>query len=263
MKVHRFFIKNDLLNYKKYDEFTLDEVNNKEQLHQIIKVLRLKKSEQISIFNELAECLTEILEIIDDKKHMSVRLIIKDITIVNQNIEQDQINLFMSFIKKNNFELIVEKCVELGVHSVIAIVSMRTEKENVLALSSDTARVRLGKIIIEATEQCGRRKLMQYKPDSTSTSLLPIKKEATQHVLNIFAHIGAKENINQVISTFKNKIEAQIEPLIINIYIGPEGGWHESEIDKMIQADFCPISLGSFVLRAETAAIVAIAQAEA
>ena len=279
MKVHRFFIKDVLLNHKKGQGITLDEVNSKEQIHQIIKVLRLDKSENISIFNESVEYLTEIIEIQNDKRHMSVKLSIKDIlhskeienaismekeNSLNKEKKNAEINLYMSFIKKSNFEWVLEKCVELGVHSVIPIISMRTERENVAALTSDNVQMRLEKITIEATEQCGRRDLMIFKKP-LSLSLITAQaletnknKEFKKDTLNLFAHIGATDNIMQCMQA-STGVELLASIKQINIYIGPEGGWHGDEIDKMIQADFRPVSLGSLVLRAETAAISAVA----
>ena len=290
MKVHRFYIKDISSALKVGDTYNLidDRV-----IYQCIKVLRLEKYEYISLFDDKIEYLTEIKSLNNNKRQLSIEVsVIKvdkeesrdEYMSLKSNINKNyrQVNLYMSAIKKSNFELILEKSVELGIDNVIPIISERSERSNVLAVTSPNFTERAELIIIEATEQCGRRKLMNYtsplslsltpgyaratpgKPTFLPSPLTPLQdleRGTTQNSnsVNIFAHIGAVKGVYQTLKEIKEKQKGL--PLEINLFVGPEGGWTEREVNQMLDYGFFPVSLGQYVLRAETAAIVMAAAA--
>ena len=259
MKVHRFYFDGSLENYNLNDKMSL---NNKEQIHQITSVLRLEKGEYISVFNASKELLCEITDINNSRRNEKLSLIIKDIVYgIEKKMSYMEINLYMSVIKKDKFEMVIEKSVELNIYSVTPLVTMRTEKSHVLAIKSESEQKRIQKIIIEATEQSGRTEPMRYHvvvPLDTAIQ----EKQTCANTLNVFAHIDSKESIYQTVASFKeeNIILDLDKKLIINVYIGPEGGWHSEEVEKMKQAEYRPVNIAKYILRAETAAIVALAQ---
>ena len=256
MKIHRFYFENNLNNYKVGDNI---DIANQEQIHQILNVLKLEKGEYISLFNDKRVLLCEIRETENNRKRQNVSLFIKDIKMSDIKIVENgdnrfrkdiEINLYMSVIKKDKFEMVIEKAVELNATSVTPLITMRTERSNIQSIDNDNEKRRISKIIIEATEQCGRMDIMQYHSSQTiDQSILPLTDTSNSsgvnnNVLNLFTHIGSSENITQDIMS--NQI------CVINIYIGPEGGWHDDEIDKMKQAGYRPVSIAKYVLRAET-----------
>ena len=271
MKIHRFYFENNLNNYKVGDNI---DIANQEQKHQILNVLKLEKGEYISLFNDKRVLLCEIKETENNRKRQKVSLLIKDIKMSDIKIVENEdnrfrkdieINLYMSVIKKDKFEMIIEKAVELNATSVTPLITMRTEKSNIQSITNDNEKKRISKIIIEATEQCGRMDIMQYHTSQTIDQSISLLTDTNNNVLNLFTHIEASENIREVLYSFKEKQEyivndKNVAKSIINIYIGPEGGWHDDEIDKMKQAGYRPVSIARYVLRAETAAIAALSQ---
>lgn len=262
MKIHRFYFENNLNNYKVGDNI---DIANQEQKHQILNVLKLEKGEYISLFNDKRVLLCEIKETENNRKRQKVSLLIKDIKMSDIKIVENEdnrfrkdieINLYMSVIKKDKFEMIIEKAVELNATSVTPLITMRTEKSNIQSITNDNEKKRISKIIIEATEQCGRMDIMQYHTSQTIDQSISLLTDTNNNVLNLFTHIEASENITSDIA--QGIMSNQI--YIINIYIGPEGGWHDDEIDKMKQAGYRPVSIARYVLRAETAAIAALSQ---
>lgn len=223
---YRFLIKSE--NIK--DSFF--ESKDRAIINQIKNVFRLNIGSQISIFNGLgSEYIIEIINL--EKDLVQGKVLSKNKAVKNKF----KISLFCSLLKGDNFEIILEKCTELGVsffqpvvfdHSII-----REIKLNKLE--------RYKKIIRESIEQSGRSDLPEiFTPISFAES---IKK--TKNNLNLVSAIGVDKNILDV--KFKNKD--------INIFIGPEGDFSEREIEIMGKEGFLFFNLGDNILRSETAAI--------
>lgn len=223
-KIHRFYT----------NDFVLDDkilnLNDAEILHQLSKVLRIKIGEEIVIFDssgtEYLICITDI-----QKKYLQAKIE----NISKHTPDKKKVNLFQSIIKKDNFEWIVQKTTELGISSITPVISERTIKT---AINND----RINKIAIEASEQSGRC----FVPEISN--IIDLKKSfmKDKNTLNIFLNFGGKTPSEIDTKKYTN----------INLYIGPEGGWTDSEVKLFQELGFTEVSLGQNVLRAETAAIV-------
>ncbi len=156
-------------------------------------------------------------------------------TIKKEDTAQKSVTLFCAVLKKENFELVVQKATECGVDKIIPIITARTVKTG---LNME----RLQKIAKEASEQSGRNTIPEIsEPVSFEESLeITIENE-----LNIIFDASG-ENFKKLSLQYKK----------IGIFIGPEGGWTPEEIKKAKQNNFSIISLGLNVLRGETAAII-------
>ncbi|HEY4477638.1 MAG TPA: RsmE family RNA methyltransferase [Candidatus Paceibacterota bacterium] len=160
-----------------------------------------------------------------------------DVTTIRKNENEPvvQVALYASLLKKENFEFVLEKAAEIGVSEIIPVISRRTVK---LALKEARAE----KIIREASEQSGRGSIPKlFGPMSLKEAFFHAKKN---HV-NIFFEPSAPY------------LARSPRAPSIGVFIGPEGGWDQSEIGEARKADFLLSSLGPLILRAETAAIVA------
>ncbi|OGY59113.1 MAG: hypothetical protein A3B23_02015 [Candidatus Colwellbacteria bacterium RIFCSPLOWO2_01_FULL_48_10] len=142
--------------------------------------------------------------------------------------------LYLAIIKKDNFELAVQKAVECGIGKIVPMITDRIVKLN---LNMD----RLKKISIEAAEQSGRADIPEISEPIKFSEALGAARGT-----NLFFDMGG-EPIANIMD--KNQTE-------IGAWIGPEGGWSESELVMAKQKGFKTASLGATTFRAETAAIV-------
>lgn len=153
-----------------------------------------------------------------------------------------EIILCQSIIKKDKMEWVAEKATELGVSKIIPILSERSEKKNI-----DLKRLR--KIMIEASEQCGRADVPEVG------EIMNLESSIKNYGENAVFLDSSGVSIHK--SNFLN---------LKSIFIGPEGGWSESEIERFKEANLPAgragmerLSLGKLTFRSETAAIAALA----
>jgi 16S rRNA (uracil1498-N3)-methyltransferase len=234
MRIHRFYIENIDINPEKTVV-----TQETELIHQLKNVFRYKLGQKIYVFNEkIGEIEVEISEI--GKKDVSFKYIgHTDNVFDDENGKKRQLSLYMSIIKNSNFELMVEKAVELGVFEIIPVITERTIKNNLNIQ-------RINKIIKEATEQSGRVDLT--KMGETVDLFNAIKKSKITSDMVYFGSLNKSDDLDQIKGHSRSKIA---------IFIGPEGGYSDEELSLFIDNEIRPLRLGRYVLRAETAAIVA------
>lgn len=155
----------------------------------------------------------------------------------NENEPENYVVLYCPILKKENFEMVVQKSVEVGVKEIIPIITARTVK---FGLNYE----RLNKIIKEASEQSGRGILP--KLNETIDFAKAVSEAKNKNEINLFFNIG-ESPLGSRTSKFKK----------IGVFVGPEGGWTEEEIKKAQSNGFTFVGLGKTVLRAETAATIA------
>lgn len=228
MRLHRFYVSQPL-----GEEVVIDDVST---LFQWSKVFRYTQDDAVILFNgdgydsqySITEITKKTCSLVRTEQHASY-------------IPSQQITLCLSLIKKDNFELAVQKATELGVTSILPILSSRSEKKN---LSME----RLHKIIVEASEQCGRGDIPTISDVTPlDTALLSISH---QQVPILLMQGGKPLIVEQVNLRTKNKE--------IFLFIGPEGGWSDEDLTLFEKYSLEKYSLGKTVLRAETAAICAL-----
>jgi len=222
MKIHRFIDNFDLT--KPELEIFGDIAS------QIIKVLKLEAGEKIELSNgKGVSVMAEINRV--GKNSVLVKILDKKIL---QTLEIEA-TLFCAILKKENFELVVQKATECGVSKIVPIITDRTIKTG---LRLD----RLEKIAKEASEQSGRNIIPEIlEPINFDQAL-----EMTKNDFNILFNADG----DKYSCILENKSKR-------NIWIGPEGGWTPEEIKLAKSFNFKIASLGTLTLRGETAAIIA------
>jgi 16S rRNA (uracil1498-N3)-methyltransferase len=157
------------------------------------------------------------------------------------------ITLLLAVFKFDRMEWAIEKCTELNVTSIIPVIARRTEKH--LAQAAEKRVERWRRIGREASEQARRVappgigdpvKLVDALEASAELRILAAT-ECEAHLLDV---LGARDDIRS-----------------LALAIGPEGGWTSDEFELFEQARWTSASLGTTILRAETAAIAALALA--
>lgn len=150
--------------------------------------------------------------------------------------------------KGQKMDLIVQKCVELG---VVRLVPMRTERTVVHLDGKETERQRRWqKIAEEAAAQCGRTKVPEVAAPQTLTEALGLCAEVDACLL-----LDESEQTTRL----RDALNALPQAQHIALLVGPEGGFSPSEIQTAHRYGAQSVSLGARVLRTETAAMVAAA----
>ena len=151
----------------------------------------------------------------------------------------------VSIFKFDRMEWAIEKCVELGASRIVPVVAQRTESH--LAKAADKRVERWRRLALQASEQSRRTLVPEISQPLTLQAAL-IASHGTRIVL--------AESEEQTM--LKDAIQANSSGEI-TLAFGPEGGWTESELKLFGQTGWIAASLGSTILRAETAVIAAVA----
>jgi 16S rRNA (uracil1498-N3)-methyltransferase len=208
------------------------QTNNSDIIHQLSHVFRYKSGQRVIFFDGSGfDYVYEISDISKTKAEFSMVAKIKN------TVGIKSIVLAFSLIKKQNNELIIQKCTELGVAGFQPLLSERTEKKNF-----DIERAK--KIAIEATEQSGRDTAPIINETVTLNDFL---NRTTENVIAFHT-----SGLPFVPGPYDSK-------KLTTIVIGPEGGWGDNELTLFKKHNIPLYTLGNLTLRAETAAIAAVA----
>lgn len=226
MRLHRFYIAPDTL------ELRQSLWVNDERLHnQWTRVLRYREGDELVLFDGVeTERLYKIAKI---EPRGGIKL--EMVTEFERKIPEKHIYLFFSLLKKDKNDWVLQKCTELGVRSFIPIIADRSEK-------TGFNQERAEKIIIEAVEQCGRSDIPVVREPMMLTEAIGTYKDEVQLL---------------VCDETLDKNEQQFDGPV-GIFIGPEGGWTDTELQQFKEANLGHFHLGNLTLRAETAAVAAV-----
>lgn len=214
-----------------------------ENMHHLVKVLRKNKGDRVTVCDKSGfdyECV--IKEINKD----NVILEIED-KFGNVSEPETKITLFQGLPKGDKLSLIAEKCVEAGVVSVVPVSMLRS----VVKLSNkefSKKKERLLKVAESAAKQSGRGIIPEIGDLITFSEM---SEKLPLFDLVVFPYEEEKETtLKSVIKGFEGKK--------IAVVIGPEGGFSESEVSKLVSLGIKPVTLGKRILRTETAGIATV-----
>ncbi len=157
-----------------------------------------------------------------------------------------EITLLLAVVKFDAFEWALEKATELGVSKIVPLAAARSEKALVAAAPKRAERWR--KILLEASQQSRRLRWPDLEALGRPEILFPERKEPLRLLLS---ERGEAAPLRSVLSG------ASVDA--VALAIGPEGGWTEAEFAAGEEAGFTEVSLGSQILRTETAVAAGIA----
>ena len=214
-------------------------ITDKESVKKITKVLRMQVGDIFVIFDNTGE--EYQVRILD----MNGKKIVCNL-VTRLNIDRElavEINLYQSLLKKDKLEWLCQKVTEIGVRRIIPVNS-----ENCVVKELNQHKsARYKKIIEEATIQSGGKISPKFEPLIAFENAI---KNIHPRDLNIICHEQEKDN------NFIDVLQGN-SGRTINLFIGPEGGFSQFELDLARQHSLQAVSLGKKILRAETAAIVA------
>lgn len=241
--------------------------------HHVCRVLRMRPGDRIILLDGSGwEFETELRAVKPD--HVEGRVLGKRLA---RGEPRTKISLYQGVLKADRFEFVLQKATELGVVEFVPIITARTIVGRLDAVQKK--RQRWERIICEAAEQSGRGHLPCLQEpmlfagacaraqQTGGFSLLPweearfdsglslkqVLQKADPFTINLF--VGPEEGF-----TAKESDVAQHYGVrLVNLFIGPEGGFTQGEVDLAYRYDIPAVTLGERVLRAETAAVVAVA----
>ena len=211
---------------------------NGNQYHYLNKVMRCRVSDHIIAFN-MIDGEFECVILASSRSEM----VLQPLKLLRFYSNKDKkITLAFSLLKGDNIELVTQKATELGVDSILPLLTERSIVRNI-------KKERLEAIAIEASEQSGRIDVPKVEQLIKITDL-----DKLDFDLGIFCDEKEK-------SGFINKLSSKINDATnILIIIGPEGGFSDKERSFVRSLDFInSVSISRNILRAETAAISVIA----
>lgn len=204
-----------------------------DEFHHSVRVVRVREGEEVELFDRAGKL-----------ARATVTSIAKDHAVIDINEEipsresKLSLHLAMSIIQLEKFELVLQKATELGVRSIIPLVTERIElrKERYAGKLE-----RWNRILFEAVKQSGR-------------SIVPAIEEPQPFEV-VIARPGVKVlfDADQTPSAWPSSLET------VTVFIGPEGGWSDGELHAARSHGCAFARMGPRRLRAETAAIVACA----
>ncbi len=218
-KIHRFLVADPL------PDTNIFTITEERIVHQIGRVLKMHEGEEVALFsNGSGDTIASIVSVsksnIEFKKTGNTDSIHPSRTLIAA----------IAIPKGDTFELIVQKLTELGVSTIVPLLTERTVKQS----------VRLDRLQIisdEAVEQCGGNTRVNI------TEPMTIKECIAQFP---FQNIGFEPGAAKEITVSSSDT--------VVMYVGPEGGWSEEDMKNL--GEIAWVGLGDRILRTETAAIV-------
>jgi 16S rRNA (uracil1498-N3)-methyltransferase len=211
----------------------------------LAKVLRMRTGEEIVLFDGGGADVRVRLENISERR-VTASVIERGESPAEPRV---RVHLYQSITKGERFEWLLEKGTEIGVARFVPLIAARAV---VKTEGGGNRADRWRRIVVEAAEQSGR-------------GVVPVIS-APQRFADAFAsaagvlllpYEAAGEQAPSIAAALTADIDALFALSEVSVFIGPEGGWEESEVAAARDAGAAIVTMGMRVLRSETAGLVA------
>jgi len=162
------------------------------------------------------------------------------------------IQMTVAVLKRRTMDWMIEKLSELGVNTLAPLLTQRCVGRNDI-LASDPPPQRWERLAVAAAKQCGRNRPMKILPPERFDQWHP---HVEQRFFRAFAH-----PVKDALPLTEWLVNCPAEATVVELAIGPEGGFTNEEAALLKEAGYQPVALGGLILRAETASIAAAATA--
>jgi len=223
------------------DEFKNDiiKITGEEKDH-MIKVLRMGVGDSLTLFDGVGNCAEAVISEIQKAYALA--------SVTGRGVAETEpklkITVFQGIPKAAKLDYIVQKATEIGVVRVVPVETARC----VAKIDKKAKIERLSKIALEAAKQCGRAVVPEVsEPMSFKDALAEAKK------------------CDSIVIPYECEKESRLSAATLKgantlaIFIGPEGGFEESEVAEAEAVGATRVTLGKRILRTETAGLVAAA----
>jgi 16S rRNA (uracil1498-N3)-methyltransferase len=206
-----------------------------EQAHYLRQVMRLKPYDRVTLFNGLGgEYPARIVDL--DRRH--ARCEPESFDAVDRELAC-RIHIIQAANRSEKIETVLQKCTELGAASFQVCVSERAAFR-LDASKRETRLQRWQRIIVEAAEQSGRTAVPTVHWHDALAAIEPIGVAYALHPESALDW-----------SEVRAGLATQTD---ISLAVGPEGGWSDGDLTRLMELGFRPLRFGSRILRTETAA---------
>ncbi len=209
------------------------------QARQITRVLRMGVGSRVLTFNGTGR--EWEVEIVTASPRQVVGRVVAERSLTRES--PLRVVLLQGLLKGPKMDFLIQKATEMGVAEVVLLTTRRTVAEG----SGKVARWE--RIAIEAAEQSGRLTLPRITGPHPLEGYVAGPGSGTALVLWEGERVG----------TLGALLDQMPPPGEVRIVVGPEGGLELDEVALLTRAGFVPVSLGPRTLRAETAAVAALA----
>lgn len=201
-----------------------------EIVHQISSVLKLKIDEEVVLGDGQGRGVVAKISQISKKE-----IIFSKISDLPAKNNDKKVVLFAAALKRDSFEWLLQKATEVGVSEIVPLITDRTIK-------TGFNHKRWEKIVKEAAEQSQNLWLPTIGKEKSLKEAL----QTAEGLKVFFDPVG------------KNFQEIKKTNNTISLFIGPEGGFSERELELVKNSEVVLVNLGDAIMRAETAATVAV-----
>lgn len=213
----------------------------KDDIKHFKDVLRIKDDEEVEVYIDGSGYIAHMNSYAKDELSLRIVSEIKD------KYESDmKVTLFQSLVKSDKMDFIIQKAIEMGVYSIVP-----TETKRSIVKKKDIKDKKL-----ERYKNIAKAAAMQSKREFIPEVQEAVKLDESKDLLSGY---------DLVLIAYEGETEHSIKDYDIKnannvaIFVGPEGGFDESEIEALKSSGCKSISMGKRILRAETAPIALLA----
>lgn len=220
---------------------------NSEQFHYLSRVLRIKKNEYLDVVVDELECFN--IQFLMFKKDV---LFFQNKLIKQVNIQVPYITLIQAIPKQDKLIDIIDGVTQIGVHDIYPVMTSRSVVKWDSS-KSQKMQDRWQKRALQASMQSNRNTIPKVHHIQHFNDFLEMIDTSYYDICLVAWEESDVVSIQHILKSYKDVFR-------ICLFIGPEGGIDQSDINNLLLKDFKIVSLGFNILRVEIAAIVAISQ---
>lgn len=221
----------------------------------IVKVLRLRAGQSVRLFDGKGAHFEGVIDAIGSDGSVAGTLT----TLPGRSgARRAAVHLCAGLLKASRWDALLEKATELGAASVTPVLTPRTV---VLLHGEEHSKAkaeRWRRVILAAAKQCGRDDLPDLRGPEEFRDAARARQGKGLALLAWEGMSGAPAREGLVPALSEALKVAKGEPLPVHLFVGPEGGFSEDEVDLAESLGVTVFGLGSRTLRAETAALAAL-----
>ncbi len=221
------------------------------QSRQLARVLRMAPGDRVEVFDGAGLVGTAVLTEVNST-HTAA-------TLAGSHLELWPFPwrgvIYLAMIRPSRFEWAIEKAAELGALRIVPVITARTARST--GTLSDSRLARWRQIAVEAAEQCGSAFITDVTAPLGFTEALGQPAERRLLAWESLENSGTLPDPGQAVHDLLAR-PARTAP-VVALFFGPEGGFEDSEIEAAVAAGCKLVTLGPRLLRAETAAVAALA----